>query len=51
VSTIEALLYSILLGLKAKATLALPVGRDPVVSDVFPVMRMHLKLPLQLHFK
>src|SRR5262245_4943618 len=36
------LLYGILLGLKAKTTLALPIGRDSVVSDVFPVMCVHL---------
>jgi hypothetical protein len=40
-ATIQALLYSILLGLKAKPTLALPIGRDAVISNVFSVVCMH----------
>ena len=43
VSTIKPLLYSFLLGLKPETALALPVYRDSVISDVFPMMCMHLK--------
>jgi hypothetical protein len=37
-STIQTLLYRILLGLKAKPGEALLVGGDAVVGDVLPVM-------------